>query len=75
MTATQQRTVREEKLQIEVRRLKAWLHCIETLAWREQQDDIQTMAREAMQNSSLAVRDDWGPREPFAKLGKWPVIS
>ena len=71
---TKQLTVREEELQIEVERLKAWLNFIKNETWKEQKTlaEIEAMADRAIQYSSCAVQPDWGHTEDWAKLGVWP---
>ena len=67
------RTTREEELQIEVERLKAWLDKIQHEAWKETPlATIEDMARRAIQHSACATHPDWGHTEDWATLGFWP---
>jgi len=72
------RTVREEELQIEVERLKAWLGFIANEAWKAGLDtelatrDTEELATTAIAHSSCVTHPNWGHTEDWAKLGVWP---
>ena len=66
------RTTREEELQIEVERLKAWLEFIANEAWKSEKPDLETFARTAIKYSSCVIHPDWEHTEGWAKLGVWP---
>jgi len=65
------RTVREEELQIEIERLKAWLGFIANEAWKSGLD-TEELATTAIAHSSCVTHPDWGHTEDWAKLGVWP---
>lgn len=67
------RTTREEELQIEVERLKSWLHFIQVEAYKEVAiHRIEQAAEDAIKHSSCAVHPDWEPTEDWATIGTWP---
>ena len=68
------RTVREEELQIEVERLKAWLGFIANESWKRDDGEskIEALARTAIAHSSCVTQPDWGHTEDWAQLGIWP---
>jgi hypothetical protein len=66
-------TAREEELQIEIERLKAWLYKIQNEAWKgTPRATIEEMAELAIRYGSCAAHPDWGHTENWAKLGLWP---
>ena len=70
------RTTREEELQIEIERLKAWLGFIANEASKagfiSLPDDIEGLATTAIAHGSCVTHPDWGHTEDWAKLGVWP---
>ena len=69
------RTTREEELQIEIERLKAWLGFIANEAWKisgETSFNTEELASTAIAHSSCVTQPDWGHTEDWAKLGVWP---
>ena len=70
------RTEREEDLQVEIERLKSWLHKIQNVAYMENQptdiNKIEWAAREALVKSNCAAHCDWESKEEWPTLGKWP---
>ena len=70
------RTTREEELQIEVERLKAWLGFIANESWKGDDGfwppNIERLAQTAIAHGSCVTQPDWGHTEDWAKLGVWP---
>ena len=67
------RTERETELQCEIERLKAWLYKIQNMAYQEQDiAKIEGAARESLIHSNCATQSDWGGKEEWPILGKWP---
>lgn len=64
---------REEELQIEIERLRAWLHKIQCEAYKETSlSVIERFADQALVHSNAACHPQWGHTQDWAKLGVWP---
>lgn len=69
-----ERSAREEELQIEIERLRAWIYKIQNEAVKERSVAlIEHMASIALRSSSAAAHTQWGHTEDYARLGRWPA--
>lgn len=68
-----QMPAREEELQIEIERLRAWLYKIQIEAFKGTEIGIlESLAEQSLLHSSAACHPQWGATQDWAKLGRWP---